>query len=335
MAHNFRNLIFEGGGVKGVAYIGAIEILNNEGILEKILRAGGTSAGAITALLISLNYNPEEIKKIFLDLEFKEFLDNSWLVPNTKRLLKQYGWYKGEYICNWLNNLIKKKTKLENATFQDLYNLKEKYNFKDLYVVGTNLSTGFSEIFSQEHTPNMSIVDSIYISLAIPLFFTAPHYKGNVYVDGGLLDNYPIRIFDRKKYTEKFFQETDYYRLYNKRLRKDKTKDYYTYNWETLGLRVDSSQEIAIYEGFNIEKRKINNFFSFSYSLIQTLMDSQANFHFHSDDRHRTIYIDNLRVKSLDFNLNSIQKYMLIESGKKCTKKFLANYDYKILTRKI
>ncbi len=51
MAYPFRNLVFEGGGVKGSAYIGAIRALNEEGILPEIQRFGGTSAGAITALL--------------------------------------------------------------------------------------------------------------------------------------------------------------------------------------------------------------------------------------------------------------------------------------------
>lgn len=55
MAYPFRNLVFEGGGVKGSAYIGAIRALNEEGILPEIQRFGGTSAGAITALLLGLS----------------------------------------------------------------------------------------------------------------------------------------------------------------------------------------------------------------------------------------------------------------------------------------
>ncbi|EJR74746.1 hypothetical protein IK7_05534 [Bacillus cereus VD156] len=55
MAHTFRNLVFEGGGVKGRAYIGAIRALNEEGILPEIKRFGRTSTGAITALLLGLS----------------------------------------------------------------------------------------------------------------------------------------------------------------------------------------------------------------------------------------------------------------------------------------
>ena len=45
MAYHFKNLVFEGGGVKGIAYVGAMEVLDKEGILNNIERVAGTSAG--------------------------------------------------------------------------------------------------------------------------------------------------------------------------------------------------------------------------------------------------------------------------------------------------
>ena len=56
MAYHFRNLVFEGGGVKGIAYIGAMKVLKDEGILQNITRVGGTSAGAINAALFALGF---------------------------------------------------------------------------------------------------------------------------------------------------------------------------------------------------------------------------------------------------------------------------------------
>ena len=44
----FRNLVFEGGGVKGIAYAGAVAVLEDKGILPGIRRVAGTSAGAIS-----------------------------------------------------------------------------------------------------------------------------------------------------------------------------------------------------------------------------------------------------------------------------------------------
>jgi NTE family protein len=55
--YHFRNLVFEGGGVKGIAYVGALRQLEARGIMEEIRRVGGTSAGAINAVMLSLGYS--------------------------------------------------------------------------------------------------------------------------------------------------------------------------------------------------------------------------------------------------------------------------------------
>lgn len=59
MDYHFKNLVFEGGGVKGIAYAGALEILDKEGILQNIERVAGTSAGAMMAVLVGLRYSAE------------------------------------------------------------------------------------------------------------------------------------------------------------------------------------------------------------------------------------------------------------------------------------
>ena len=64
MKYPFKNLIFEGGGVKGVAYVGALEALQERKILNNVKRVGGTSAGAINAVLIALGFTLKEIEEI-------------------------------------------------------------------------------------------------------------------------------------------------------------------------------------------------------------------------------------------------------------------------------
>ena len=78
MEYHFKNLVFEGGGVLGVAYLGVIEVLADKNILEKITRVGGTSAGSIVALLIGLNYSVDEIKKELRELDLRNFMDDDW-----------------------------------------------------------------------------------------------------------------------------------------------------------------------------------------------------------------------------------------------------------------
>jgi NTE family protein len=78
MDYHFRNLVFEGGGLKGLAYSGALEVLHGKGILQKIERAGGTSAGSIAAVLLGLNYSTAEIRTFYRQLDLQKMLDGSW-----------------------------------------------------------------------------------------------------------------------------------------------------------------------------------------------------------------------------------------------------------------
>ena len=107
MDYSFKNLVFEGGGVKGIAYVGALQELKNRGILQKIKRVGGTSAGAINAVLLSIGCSLEETQQILWNLDFNNFMDDSWGVfRDTNRLINEFGWYKGDFFRSWIGNII-------------------------------------------------------------------------------------------------------------------------------------------------------------------------------------------------------------------------------------
>jgi len=121
MENPFRNLVFEGGGVKGIAYVGALQVLEERGILPGIQRVGGTSAGAITALLLGLGYALSEIEKILRELNFRNFLDDSWgLVRDVNRLVTEFGWYKGDFSRAWIGERIKTRTGNSESTFLEI-----------------------------------------------------------------------------------------------------------------------------------------------------------------------------------------------------------------------
>ena len=91
MPYQFRNLVFEGGGVKGIAYIGAMKVIEDKGILENVLRVGGTSAGAINATLVALGFTNDEQRGILQKLDFNNFMDSNWgIFRNSIRLIKQF-----------------------------------------------------------------------------------------------------------------------------------------------------------------------------------------------------------------------------------------------------
>ncbi|MFP3947772.1 MAG: patatin-like phospholipase family protein [Longimicrobiales bacterium] len=338
MAYHFRNLVFEGGGVKGIAYVGALEILARKKILADVERIGGTSAGAITAALVGLGYSTKQIREILWDLDFRKFLDDSWgVVRDTKRLVNEFGWYKGDFFRTWIGDRIRERTENEHTTFRDVDHwIREgRSEFRHLYFIGTNLSTGFAEIFSHEHTPRMPIADAVRISMSLPLFFTAKRsVRGDVYVDGGMLDNYPIKLFDRRKYVESHcIEDRDYYVGHNETLKErgfvdEKGISEYVYNQETLGFRLDTRAEIAAFrDQAEPPRRVIGDFFDYAGGLVGTLLNVQQSIHLHSDDWHRTIYIDTLDVGTTDFDLDEGRKKALVESGRDGTKKYFEWYD--------
>lgn len=332
MSH-FRNLVFEGGGVKGIAYVGALDELDQRGIPPDVRRVGGASAGAIVAVLVGLNYTTDEIRSVLWELDFKSFLDDSWgVIRDTRRLLTQFGWYKGDFFREWIGGVIERKTGDAGSTFAQVELLKASRGFRSLYFIGTNLSTRFSEVFSAERTPDMAVADAVRISMSIPLFFAAKRgARRDVYVDGGVLDNYPVKLFDRQDYVEmpEHVRLTDYYQRANAlRASATGTAAPFVYNRETLGFRLDTREEIAAFEGpVNAVHHRIDNFFDYSWALVKTILETQQNTHLHSDDWQRTIYIDTLNVGTTDFDLSDRMKKALVESGRSGVRKYFAWYD--------
>lgn len=315
----FRNLIFEGGGVKGIAYVGAMQVLEEKKLLKDIKRIGGTSAGAINAVLAACGFTNAEQTKILSEMDFNRFMDDSvGFLRDSNRLLHEFGWHKGDFFRDWIGGLIAQKLGSPFATFTDFKLAKR----PELYLVGANLSTGFGEVFSPEHTPTMRVVDAVRISMSLPLFFAAiRNTRGDVYVDGGLLDNYPVKMFDRAKYidNEKAKITTAYYEAENKKFLTGeyKARSPYVYNAETLGFRLDSQREIAAFRYGNVQvARQIDDFFDYTKALLMTALNVQEAMHLHSDDWQRTIYINTLGVGTTDFDLTSKTKKALVKSGR-------------------
>nr|KAG5705180.1 hypothetical protein BaRGS_030897 [Batillaria attramentaria] len=215
----FENLVFEGGGNKGLAYCGAVRYLEELGVMPNIKRFAGASAGGMMAALLAVGYNSYEVEqflgdridKIFLGIcsgrEFESrlgpnmyaglFLDASCgycsLLPN---LLSTFGWNPGRRIYEWFGDKLKAKTGNADITFKQMYQQMDKM----VCIVVTNLSQMATEYCHPKTTPEMPIRVAVRMSMAIPGMFSAMKYeqfgRTDVYVDGGVLCNYPIHCFD-------------------------------------------------------------------------------------------------------------------------------------------
>ena len=161
--------------------------------------------------------------------------------------------------------------------------------------------------------------------MSIPLFFTAVKVgpRDDIYVDGGVLSNYPVKLFDRRKYTGNYCR-TEYYDNHNQQLLDEgRNVSDYVYNKDTLGFRLDSAEEIATFRDHaEPPVHKITDFFSYIYALVETVIGAQQNVHLHSDDWQRTVYVDTLGVGTTEFDISDERKNALVESGCKGV------YDY-------
>jgi NTE family protein len=333
MTPQFRNLVFEGGGVKGIACIGAMEILAQRGHLDHITRVAGTSAGAINALIFALGYDIREQREILESTDFRDFMDSSFgFIRDVRRLARHFGWHKGDFFRDWIGQLIKRKLGNAEATFADL---KASQGAPELYVIGTNLSTGYAEIFSAERHADMPLVEALRISMSIPLFFAAVRHgeREDVYVDGGVQLNYPVKVFDRMKYIRDeetcACRHTDYYNRENACfLLEQPGRSPYVYNCQTLGLRLDTQEEIALFRYNEAPRGKpIKRFTEYARALLGALMNQQEKQHLHSDDWQRTVYINTLDVGTTDFDISDEKKQALIEQGIQGTETYLQWFE--------
>lgn len=359
----YKNLIFKGGGIKGIGYIEAIDELQKYLHLSDIERVGGTSAGAITALLISLGFSTKEMQTMMSGFDYKKFMDEdssfhvrdkllkaaakppadssffSSCIPAcsaaspispvvTSRLFNGLGIFEGKAFLEWTQNCISLSTRDPNLTFGELHKLKLKDpRFKDLYVVGVNLNTSLPEVFSYETHPDVVIAHAIRISMSIPYVFkphllfrkTAsgeiiPDVKGHLYVDGGLVANYPIDIFDKIKYVDPA----------------SPVPDAKIFNEQTLGFSLvckeqkDFLTSIAFPGGTLEEERpdaplhykEIKSITTLTKALLYSIYEQEEHNHVRSGDPVRTIYIDTCGVGTLEFDIPPEKKDAILRSGR-------------------
>ncbi|MBX0291562.1 patatin-like phospholipase family protein [Hymenobacter sp. HSC-4F20] len=334
----YRNLVMEGGGIRGVAYGGALEELARQGVLDSVKRVGGTSAGAIQAALLAVGYSPQEIVKVVNTTPIQRFNDGRFMfLGGSHRLMKQYGWYRGDALTDHLMQLVARKTNRPELTLLELHELAQQQpgRFRDLYTTGTNLTQQRIQVFSYETNPTMRVADAVRISMSIPLYFRAvlldaqnnvihgKPAKGQpvqVLVDGGLLANYPVELFDYPRYLPP-------------RLQASATSDTEgrVFNPETLGLRLDRAEQIAcdtLPTGRQqLAPYDINGFSSYVAALYN-LTEETLN-RTHPQDWRRTISINTEGFSPKIKRMSESDKQRLMSSGRRGVQAFFGSKEAK------
>ena len=182
-------LVLAGGGMKGLGILGSIKYLEEIDMIKNIEIFAGTSIGLIISILLIIGYKSTDIYK------FAKLLDISKsLLFDINYLFTDYSINKSDNYEIIISEILKNKNIDPNMTLLELYKLTKKK------VIGTTvcLSTRNVEYISYENYPDLNILTLIKMSSAVPILFPPVKYNDNLYVDGGLIDNFPIDLFENQ-----------------------------------------------------------------------------------------------------------------------------------------
>ena len=294
----YADLVCKGGGVKGIALVGAISYFEEQGYAWK--RVAGTSAGAIVASLVAVGYSANEIKDIMYDLDYNKLADKNKLqsiplVGSAASLFLSKGLHSGDYIENFLSKKFEQKGK---KYFRDIYI----HNNSKLKVIATHVTrhkliTLPDDLVEYNINPlDFEIAKAVRMSLSIPFFYEPivlntdkePCYI----VDGGLLSNFPIWIFDVAD---------------NPR-------------WPTFGLN--------LYNNVQKPNNNPNGYIPFLMDVVETSLATSEEVYFKDCDAVRIVNIPTLGINTVDFDISKDQIKSLFNSGYISAKSFLEGWNF-------
>ncbi|MEC1345874.1 patatin-like phospholipase family protein [Bacillus haynesii] len=286
--------VFSGGGMKGIALVGAYEALEKRGFRFK--RLAGTSAGSIIASFIAAGYTSPEIRQMMEELNESELLDPRFSLLPLKMLqwastYWRLGLYKGDKLENWISEKLKAKG---ISVFGDLEQGK-------LKLIASDLSNGKMLVLPDDlnryglNPRRFSVARAVRMSCSIPYFFEPVKLKSSsgisVVVDGGVLSNFPMWLFTTEK----------------KR--------------PVLGITLMPNEKER-------PKKTIKNAFELFGALFETMKEAHDARHIATKHERNIIFLPVEEVLSTEFELSAEKKLALIELGKKRTELFLKQWTF-------
>ena len=318
---NYADLVFEGGGVKGIGLAGAIATLEERGY--KPQNVAGTSAGSISAALLAAGYSAAELREIIMNLDYRQFQDKGWedrvpLIERSLSMLLDLGLYEGNFFLEWIRERLEAKGV---RTFADLvhpdYADDPRFRHR-LQVVASDVTKHELLVLPRDATKlgiepdDLDVALAVRMSMSIPVFFEPVRFENpktgetHVIVDGGMLSNYPVWLFDCDDGTPP--------------------------DWPTFGmLLVEPKPRVPI--GARLPKAKMAGsgpgaVLEYVKALAQTMMEAHDRMYVEQASYARTIPIPTLGVGTTEFDLSKERALALFDSGRWAAEKFLDKWDF-------
>jgi NTE family protein len=313
------DLVFEGGGVKGIGLVGAISVLEERGFVPKSL--AGASAGAIVATLLAAGYSAKELYDVIINLDFRRFEDRGFedripVAGPPLSILKDQGIFEGKAFLAWIGELLEAKGV---HTFADLVDPETaddpRYRYR-VRIIASDLTSRALLALPQDAVklglvPDaMPVAEAVRMSMSIPFFFEPVRVRNpqtgrdHLIADGGVLSNFPVWLFDSDDEPE----------------------------WPTFGLLlVEPDPMTPLGERLPPpEPRRfgVGGAVDYAKSLIHTMLEAHDRLYVEKAQYARTIPIKTLGVGTTEFDLPRERAEALYQSGRKAAEEFLEHWDF-------
>jgi predicted acylesterase/phospholipase RssA len=185
-----KHIILEGGGYMGLSALGALSELQKEKFydISNIQSIYATSIGAFIGVMLCL--------KIDWDIMLDYIKDRPWhkIVTFTPNMILETITKKGIFDISFfresMRNLLLVADFTIDLTLEELYT----HSNIELHICATKLNTMELVEFTGKTHPTMKIIDAIYASSTLPFIFQPLWYENSYYLDGGLVNNYPLDL---------------------------------------------------------------------------------------------------------------------------------------------
>jgi NTE family protein len=314
------DLVFEGGGVKGIGLAGAYKQLYDSGYRPACV--AGTSAGAITAALVAVGYTGDELQQIvlhgmdFTKFEDPTFLDHFGAAGDIAQFLESRGMHSGNYFLDWIRELLAAKGKTKFGDLRDPSPRAENRTY-GLQVIASDISAQRMLVLPRDSAQlglgdpdELEIAQAVRMSMSIPVFFEPVRQQDNqgrehTIVDGGLLSNFPIWLFDAAP---------------------DVRPTIPTFGM--LLVAPNQSAPLVQHPSSDDPFAPVTSPVEFAKAIAETMMEAHDRLYVEQANFARTVPIPTLGVRTTEFDIQPDRAQALFDSGAGAASTFLHGWNF-------
>ena len=294
--------VFEGGGTRGAAHVGAYEAAIQCGV--HFSEVAGTSAGSIVAALVGAGAAPGYLLKTVAQLRFSELLSEPERRIDTPLKARLAGLFLRGRKYRLLGKVARNgaayssrqlQVQVDNWLAELLPEAERPIKFKHLplptWIVATDLSGRRAKVWSSKDTPDESVAFAVRCSCSIPLFFEPVEAGTDLYVDGGMLSNLPAFVYAEER------------------------QDPRALGGRILGFRLEGEADHSPQRNIQwMFKRLIDTAISGSTKIQGALIDNVS-----------TVVIPTGDISSTNFDISKDEVDSLLTSGRSAVSNFIKN----------